>query len=55
MPMYDVGIKSNLNERWVHEIRLELGFVQLYSDDVNVDRIFRLQWTRTFSFGYRLD
>ena len=55
MRFYDVGLKAKLSERWIHELRLELGFLQLYSDDVNVDRILGLQWTPHFSFGYRLD
>ena len=55
MPFYDVGLKAKFSERWIHELRLEVGFLQLYSDDVDVDRILGLQWTPHFSFGYSVD
>ncbi|MGC6367113.1 MAG: hypothetical protein ACON35_03855 [Candidatus Marinamargulisbacteria bacterium] len=55
MPFYDVGVKSKLSERWVHELRLEMAVVQLYTDEINVNHLLGLQWTPYFSFGYRLD
>ncbi|MEK9727045.1 MAG: hypothetical protein VW397_02935 [Candidatus Margulisiibacteriota bacterium] len=55
MPFYDIGMKTKFNSRWYHSIRLEVGWVMLYSTLINVDDILGLQFTPFFSFGYNLD
>ena len=55
MPFYDIGIKSKLNDRWYHVLKIEAGYFILYSDKINVDHMLGLQFTPFFSFGYNLD
>ena len=55
MPFYDVGIKSKLNNRWSHIIKVEFGYFILYTTNINIDNILGLQITPFFSFGYNLD
>jgi hypothetical protein len=54
MPYYDVGVKARLSDRWFHIIGLEVGYLMLYTDDINVQSILGLQVSPSFSFGYRL-
>ena len=54
MPYYDVGVKTKLSSRWSHSIKVEAGYVMLYTSDINVDYILGLQFTPFFSFGYQL-
>ena len=55
MPYYDIGIKSKLSTKWSHILKLEAGYVMLFTDNVDVDPILGLHFVPYFSFGYNLD
>ena len=55
MPYYDVGLKTKLSNRWYHTLKLEAGYVMLYTQDIDVNTILGLQFIPYFSFGYKLD
>ena len=55
MPYYDIGIKSKLSKKWSHILKLEAGYVMLFTDNVDVDPILGLHFVPYFSFGYNLD
>ena len=55
MPYYDIGIKAKLSDKWSHVLKLEVGYVMLFTDNVNVNSILGLHFIPYFSFGYNLD
>jgi len=55
MPFYDIGLKSKLSKRWYHIIKVEAGYLILYTKSININPILGLQFTPFFSFGYNLD
>lgn len=55
MPFYDIGLKSKLSKSWYHVLRLEAGYLILYTRRININSILGLQFTPSFSFGYNLD
>ena len=55
MPFYDIGLKSKLSKRWYHILKVEAGYLILYTKSININPILGLQFTPFFSFGYNLD
>jgi hypothetical protein len=55
MPFYDIGLKSKLSKRWHHALKIEAGYLILYTKSINIHPILGLQFTPFFSFGYNLD
>lgn len=55
MPFYDIGLKSKLSKRWYHILKVEAGYLILYTESININPILGLQFTPFFSFGYNLD
>jgi hypothetical protein len=55
MPFYDIGLKSKLSPKWFHMMKLEVGYLMLYTDTVNVDRALGLQITPSFGFAYQFN
>ena len=55
MPLYDVGIKARLSDRWRHILRLEIGYLMLYTTSINIDPLIGLQITPSFSFVFSID
>ena len=55
MPFYDIGIKSALGDRWHHILKVEAGYLILYTRNININHMLGLQFTPFFSFGYNLD
>lgn len=55
MPYYDIGLKSQLSDKWAHILKIEVGYVMLFTDNVNVNSILGLHFIPYFSFGYNFD
>ena len=54
MPYYDLGVKSQLNDRWFHTMAIEFGYIIAYSDQIDIDDILGIQINGFFAFGYQL-
>ena len=55
MPFYNIGLKSKFNERWSHIIKIDVGYLMVYTKNINIDSVIGIQVTPFFSFGYKLD
>jgi len=54
-PYYNLGYKGAFNNRWSHLLTVEVGYLMLYTDSINITPMLGLQVTPYFAFGYTLD
>jgi hypothetical protein len=55
MPFYNIGLKTQFNNKWFHTLQLDVGYIIAYTDEINIDPLLGIQFTPQFSFGYSFD